>query len=269
MYGTGRLRWPRGLRHELSSPARTLGSGFESHSWHGCLRLFSVCAVLRIGSGLGTGWSPVQGLLQTVYIGLWNWKSGQDPTKGCRAIDGWMNEWIIYNSTLYRQRRKVMHKKNSRDETKCCISLTTESSSSARYWTQPCGRYEPCGGRLSESWPGMWCAHALCLRASSTLKMEAVKLLWNVCEVLPEYTVSHPRKQCYSYPVFTSLSLHVHLESNHLTAPLLRHLCHKMQHNLGKAYYDCQEIPRLLRNRNVYYRVYNSPLLAPILTSNS
>jgi hypothetical protein len=32
--------------------------GFESHSRHGCLRLFCVC----IGSGLATGWTPVQGV---------------------------------------------------------------------------------------------------------------------------------------------------------------------------------------------------------------
>jgi hypothetical protein len=34
------------------------------------VRLFCVCVVLCAGSGLATGWSPVQG-----------------PTKGCRAID--------------------------------------------------------------------------------------------------------------------------------------------------------------------------------------
>jgi hypothetical protein len=43
-----------------------------------CVRLFCVCAVLCVGSGLTTGWSPVQGVLRTVY-GLWNWKSGQGP----------------------------------------------------------------------------------------------------------------------------------------------------------------------------------------------
>jgi hypothetical protein len=39
------------------------GRGFESHSSHG-----SLCA----GSGLLTGWSPVQGVLQTI-LGLRNW----------------------------------------------------------------------------------------------------------------------------------------------------------------------------------------------------
>jgi hypothetical protein len=31
-----------------------------------CVRLFCVCAVLRAGNGLATGWSPVQGVLPTV-----------------------------------------------------------------------------------------------------------------------------------------------------------------------------------------------------------
>jgi hypothetical protein len=50
-----------------------------------CVRLFCVCVVLCVGSGLATGWSPVQ-VLPTVY-GLRNWKSGQGPTKGCSAMD--------------------------------------------------------------------------------------------------------------------------------------------------------------------------------------
>jgi hypothetical protein len=38
--------------------------------------LFRVCVVLCVDSGLATGWSPVKGVLPTVYI-LRNWKSGQ------------------------------------------------------------------------------------------------------------------------------------------------------------------------------------------------
>jgi hypothetical protein len=44
--------------------------GFKSHSGHGCLhcvRTFCVCVVLCVGSGLATGWSPVQGVLPTMY----------------------------------------------------------------------------------------------------------------------------------------------------------------------------------------------------------
>jgi hypothetical protein len=43
-----------------------------------CVCLFCVCVVLCVGSCLATGWSPVQGVLPTVYR-LRNWKSGQDP----------------------------------------------------------------------------------------------------------------------------------------------------------------------------------------------
>jgi hypothetical protein len=46
--------------------------GFEFHSRHGC-------------RGLAPGWSPVQGVLTTVYR-IRKLKSGQGPTKGCRAI---------------------------------------------------------------------------------------------------------------------------------------------------------------------------------------
>jgi hypothetical protein len=45
-----------------------------------CVRLFCVCVVLCVGSGLSTGWSPVQGVLRTVYK-LRNWKDGQGPQR--------------------------------------------------------------------------------------------------------------------------------------------------------------------------------------------
>jgi hypothetical protein len=66
------------------------GCRFESHSRHGCLyvRFFCVCVVLCVGSGLATGWSPVQVVLPTLYR-LRNWKSGQGPSKGCKPIAEW------------------------------------------------------------------------------------------------------------------------------------------------------------------------------------
>jgi hypothetical protein len=51
-----------------------------------CVRLFCVCIVLCVGSGLATGCSPVQGV-QELCVGLRNWKSGEGPTKNCEAID--------------------------------------------------------------------------------------------------------------------------------------------------------------------------------------
>jgi hypothetical protein len=43
-----------------------------------CVGLFGVSVVLCVGSGLATGWSPVQGILPSVYR-LRSWKSGQGP----------------------------------------------------------------------------------------------------------------------------------------------------------------------------------------------
>jgi hypothetical protein len=63
--------------------------GFESHSRNGCLYsecLFCVSVVLCVGRGLATGWSPVQGVLSTVYRIKKLEKSVQGPIKGCRAI---------------------------------------------------------------------------------------------------------------------------------------------------------------------------------------
>jgi hypothetical protein len=52
---------------------------------HVCVRLFCVCVVMCVGRGLATDWSSVQGVLPTAYR-LRNGKSGQGPTKGCRAV---------------------------------------------------------------------------------------------------------------------------------------------------------------------------------------
>jgi hypothetical protein len=50
-----------------------------------CVRLFCVYVVLCVGSGLATGWSPVQGVLLSTYRIKKLKKSDQVP-KGCRAI---------------------------------------------------------------------------------------------------------------------------------------------------------------------------------------
>jgi ABC-type Fe3+-siderophore transport system permease subunit len=62
-----RSQWPRGLMNCLLSLERR-DRGFESHSRHGCLcvRLFCICVVLCVGSGLAMCWSLVQGVLRTV-----------------------------------------------------------------------------------------------------------------------------------------------------------------------------------------------------------
>jgi hypothetical protein len=50
-----------------------------------CVRLFYVCVVLCVGSGLAMGRSPVQGVLPIMYR-IRNLKNDQVPTKGCTAI---------------------------------------------------------------------------------------------------------------------------------------------------------------------------------------
>jgi hypothetical protein len=55
----GETQWPRGLRHELSSLARPLGSWVRIplRAWMFglCMRLFCVFVVLCLDSGLATG----------------------------------------------------------------------------------------------------------------------------------------------------------------------------------------------------------------------
>jgi hypothetical protein len=46
---------------------------------------YSVCVVLCVGRGLARGWSPVEGVLQTVYR-IKKLKRDQGPTKCSRAI---------------------------------------------------------------------------------------------------------------------------------------------------------------------------------------
>jgi hypothetical protein len=68
LHDIGRSQWPRGLRHEMSSPARTL----QSWVWIPlkasiCISVSSVFVLPRVGSGLASGWYPDQGVLPTVY----------------------------------------------------------------------------------------------------------------------------------------------------------------------------------------------------------
>jgi hypothetical protein len=84
--------WTCGLRHELSSSARTLQSCVRiplevwvSVSIYSVFVLFCVYVAALRRADLPSNESCC------LCIGLWNWKSGHDPTRGCRAIDEWMN----------------------------------------------------------------------------------------------------------------------------------------------------------------------------------
>jgi hypothetical protein len=49
-----------------SSKAGIVGSNPTQTYWYLCVRLFCVCVVLCVDSGLATSWSPVQGVLPSV-----------------------------------------------------------------------------------------------------------------------------------------------------------------------------------------------------------
>jgi hypothetical protein len=62
------IRNTRGLRHEMSSPAWTLGSWFRIpiETWM-FVCVYSVFVLPCVSIGLATGWSLVQGVIPTVY----------------------------------------------------------------------------------------------------------------------------------------------------------------------------------------------------------
>jgi hypothetical protein len=97
-----RSQWPRRLRHGLSWLVRTLRSWvripLKVWMFGVCMRLFCVCVVLSVGSGLATGWSPVQGVLPTVYGIKKPKKVAKVHQKDCRAI---ARSLIIYFDSIH------------------------------------------------------------------------------------------------------------------------------------------------------------------------
>jgi hypothetical protein len=89
-----RSQWPRGLRHEMSSPAWTLGSWVRIplEAWM-FVYVYSVFVLSCVGSGLAKGWSPVQGVLPIVLI-----KRRPRPEMGCSAI--WEEEEPLISSNI-------------------------------------------------------------------------------------------------------------------------------------------------------------------------
>jgi hypothetical protein len=69
----------------LSNPG-IVGSD-PTRSMDDCVRLFCVCVVLCVGSGLAKCWSPVRGALLTVYR-LINWKAAMVQQ---RAVEPWID----------------------------------------------------------------------------------------------------------------------------------------------------------------------------------
>jgi hypothetical protein len=55
-----------------------------------CVRVFYVCAILRVDRGLGRADLPFKGSYR-LCIWLRKWRSSQGPTKGRRTLGEWMN----------------------------------------------------------------------------------------------------------------------------------------------------------------------------------
>jgi hypothetical protein len=80
-------QWPRGLRHELSTPAKTLGSWVRIplEAWlFVCIYSVFVLSCVQVAALRRA--DPPSKESYWLCIRLSNWKSGQGPTKGCRAI---------------------------------------------------------------------------------------------------------------------------------------------------------------------------------------
>jgi hypothetical protein len=91
---------PSGLRHVLSSLARTLGSlvriPLRAWMFGVCMCLFCICVFLCLGRGLATSWSLVQGVLPYAKI-IMKLKRGQ-------------GTWGLYSKqkNIYRCKLKVV-----------------------------------------------------------------------------------------------------------------------------------------------------------------
>jgi hypothetical protein len=69
LYSISRSQWLRGLRHKLSSLARTLGSWVRIplKAWM-FFCVYFVFVLSCVGSGLAMDWSPVQGVLESYCL---------------------------------------------------------------------------------------------------------------------------------------------------------------------------------------------------------
>jgi hypothetical protein len=110
-----RSQWPRGLKHELSSLARKLGSwvGIPLKPWMSVLCAFTLFVLFCVGgSGLTTGWFPVKGVLPIVYK-IKKLKSGQGPAKDCRTIIIIIIIIIIFCGAFWHFRKELTNPKTN------------------------------------------------------------------------------------------------------------------------------------------------------------
>jgi hypothetical protein len=77
-----------------------------------CARLFCVHAVVCVGTALARGWSPVQGVLPTVYMITKLKESGQGPTKGRRATFSFFDQYsviLLYACYMFHSSDRPTH----------------------------------------------------------------------------------------------------------------------------------------------------------------
>jgi hypothetical protein len=72
------VAWSKVCTVFARSEAGIVGSN-PTQGMHVCVRLFCVCIVLCVGSGLAMGWAPVPGVLPTANKWLQNWITGLGP----------------------------------------------------------------------------------------------------------------------------------------------------------------------------------------------
>jgi hypothetical protein len=108
----GQSQRPRGLKHELSSLARTLGSWVRiplKARMFMCVYSVFVLSCAQVVTL--TRADPLPKGSYLLYIGLRNWKSGQGPTKDCTAIDRYVgvliNPWLfLFPIFLFQHNQK-------------------------------------------------------------------------------------------------------------------------------------------------------------------
>jgi hypothetical protein len=86
--------WPRGLRHELSSSARTLGSWVRIplKGMDVCMCVYSVFLLSCVQVvALRQADPPSKEVYRLCKKRLRNWRRGQSPTKGWSITDEWIN----------------------------------------------------------------------------------------------------------------------------------------------------------------------------------